>query len=293
MKTRYIARTKIPGVPHHAKAGNLNNCILQEGSSGQLIIILDCDMLPEPCMARTVAPFFFKKLPLDAAGGERRGPVDEGGLDPAGKPAVRAQLDMTVGLLQTPQAFYNLDSHDLLGQVSLYATVAQSVTQSTDVLHPLTVCLKAAMRATIRSDTSQCTQITATACVDEYTRSWSSACIVALAHQQWFNFYYWCSHPIHTVLTPPNCRLVSIRNNYCLRRYALEKVGGFSTGSITEDFKTSLNLCANGFVCKYFLQRMTRGVSPKELDAFMVQHTVYQQQLRHCEVCSLLLRTAA
>jgi hypothetical protein len=188
MKTRYIARTKIPGVPHHAKAGNLNNCILQEGSSGQLIIILDCDMLPEPCMARTVAPFFFKKLPLDAAGGERRGPVDEGGLDPAGKPAVRAQLDMTVGLLQTPQAFYNLDSHDLLGQVSLYATVAQSVTQSTvsvrgqkkshffgffcpllyflsrkDVLHPLTVCLEAAMCAAIRSDTSQCEQITATA----------------------------------------------------------------------------------------------------------------------------------
>jgi cellulose synthase/poly-beta-1,6-N-acetylglucosamine synthase-like glycosyltransferase len=54
-------------------------------------------------------------------------------------------------------------------------------------------------------------------------------------------------------------------------RYALEKVGGFSTGSITEDFKTSLNLCANGFKCKYFLQRMTRGVSPKELDAFMIQ----------------------
>jgi hypothetical protein len=31
-------------------------------------------------------------------------------------------------------------------------------------------------------------------------------------------------------------------------------VGGFSTGSITEDFKTSLNLCAHGFQCKYFLQ---------------------------------------
>jgi hypothetical protein len=54
-------------------------------------------------------------------------------------------------------------------------------------------------------------------------------------------------------------------------RYAIEKVGGFSVGSITEDFKTSLNLCANGFKCKFFLQRMTRGVSPKELNSFMVQ----------------------
>jgi hypothetical protein len=49
------------GVPHHAKAGNLNNCILKAGSTGQLIIVLDCDMLPEKCMARTVAPFFYKR----------------------------------------------------------------------------------------------------------------------------------------------------------------------------------------------------------------------------------------
>ena len=61
MATRYVARIKTPGVPHHAKAGNLNNCIFNCESSGQLIIVLDCDMLPESCMARTVAPFFFKR----------------------------------------------------------------------------------------------------------------------------------------------------------------------------------------------------------------------------------------
>jgi hypothetical protein len=98
LQTRYIARTKIPGVPHHAKAGNLNNCILKEGSSGQLIIILDCDMLPEPCMARTVAPFFYHKLPL-TEGRERAGPADlKDGPD-----VQRAQFDLTTGLLQTPQ----------------------------------------------------------------------------------------------------------------------------------------------------------------------------------------------
>mmetsp|Transcript_4005 Transcript_4005/g.6109 ORF Transcript_4005/g.6109 Transcript_4005/m.6109 type:complete len:486 (+) Transcript_4005:1-1458(+) len=185
MKTRYIARTKIPGVPHHAKAGNLNNVILNEGSTGQIIIILDCDMLPEPCMARTVAPFFYKKLP-------KRGMDSEAGRR-------KAEFDLDTGLLQTPQAFYNLDSQDLLGQS--------------------------------------------------------------------YAFFYEClmSGWDGTGCTP--CCGTGVTFN----RYAMVKVGGFSVGSITEDFKTSLNMCANGFKCKYFLQRMTRGVSPKELNAFMIQ----------------------
>lgn len=191
MKTRYIARTKIPGVPHHAKAGNLNNCILKEGSDGQLIIILDCDMMPEPCMARTVAPFFYKKLDLKDR--NRLGVDDvEGGV-------VKAEFDFSTGLLQTPQAFYNLDTNDLLGQS--YAFFYE--------------CFMSGW------DGSGCT---------------------------------------------PCCG-----TGVTFSRYALTQVGGFSVGSITEDFKTSLNLCSHGFKCKYFLKRLTRGVSPKELDAFMVQ----------------------
>lgn len=27
----YIARDKVKGVPHHAKAGNINSCLLKEG----------------------------------------------------------------------------------------------------------------------------------------------------------------------------------------------------------------------------------------------------------------------
>eukprot|EP00624_Nannochloropsis_granulata_P002660 evm.model.NODE_23415_length_9299_cov_18.335304.1 len=34
---RYIARKKIPGVPHHAKAGNINNALMNEGTSGEFI----------------------------------------------------------------------------------------------------------------------------------------------------------------------------------------------------------------------------------------------------------------
>jgi hypothetical protein len=50
---------------------------------------------------------------------------------------------------------------------------------------------------------------------------------------------------------------------------------------------TSLTLVANGYTCKYFLQRMTRGVSPKELDAFMVQVRYYT----HCTDTCMLLAT--
>jgi cellulose synthase/poly-beta-1,6-N-acetylglucosamine synthase-like glycosyltransferase len=194
MSTRYVARIKIAGIPHHAKAGNLNNIILNTGSgmgeyrsSGQLLIVLDCDMIPEPCLARTVAPFFFKKLPKGTPKFD-----EEGGR-------IKAELDPTVGLLQTPQAFYNLDTNDLLGQSYAFFYECQMTGW----------------------DGSGCT---------------------------------------------PCCG-----TGVTFSRVAMEAVGGFSIGSITEDFKTSLNMCANGFQCKYFLQRMTRGVSPKELNAFMIQ----------------------
>jgi cellulose synthase (UDP-forming) len=67
-------------------------------------------------------------------------------------------------------------------------------------------------------------------------------------------------------------------------RHAIESIGGFATGSITEDFMTSLTLAAAGFRCKYYLQRMTRGVSPKELDAFMVQ-VLLHSALIHTHFC--------
>ncbi len=187
MQTKYVARIKIPGVPHHAKAGNLNNVILNEGSTGQLIMVLDCDMLPEPCFPRTIAPFFFNRLPEGTPKYD-----EEGG-------PIRAQLDPDMGLIQTPQAFYNIDRKDLLGQN--YAFFYECVMSGWDG--------------------SGCTPCCGTGVV--------------------------------------------------FARPAMETLGGFSVGSITEDFKTSLNFCANGYKCKYYLKRMTRGVAPKELNAFMIQ----------------------
>ena len=48
LHVRYIARVKTPGVPHHAKAGNLNNAILKAETSGDYILVLDCDMVRSP-----------------------------------------------------------------------------------------------------------------------------------------------------------------------------------------------------------------------------------------------------
>ncbi len=44
-KIVYVARKKVKGVPHHAKAGNINSCLLKEGAKkGEFILVLDCDM---------------------------------------------------------------------------------------------------------------------------------------------------------------------------------------------------------------------------------------------------------
>ncbi|KAJ5899618.1 hypothetical protein N7495_004362 [Penicillium taxi] len=56
----YMAREKIPGVPHHFKAGNLNyglDAVTQlPGGAGQFMAALDADMIPEQEWLRAVLP---------------------------------------------------------------------------------------------------------------------------------------------------------------------------------------------------------------------------------------------
>ncbi|TPX09036.1 uncharacterized protein E0L32_001703 [Thyridium curvatum] len=56
----YLARTKIPGQPHHFKAGNLNYGLEQThllpGGAGQYMAALDADMIPEKDWLRAVLP---------------------------------------------------------------------------------------------------------------------------------------------------------------------------------------------------------------------------------------------
>ncbi|KAH6886329.1 nucleotide-diphospho-sugar transferase [Thelonectria olida] len=56
----YIARLKIPGVPHHFKSGNLNNGLdqmhLMPGGAGEFMAALDADMIPERDWLRALLP---------------------------------------------------------------------------------------------------------------------------------------------------------------------------------------------------------------------------------------------
>ncbi|MEH2284554.1 MAG: glycosyltransferase [Nostoc sp.] len=56
---RYIARPKPAGVPHHAKAGNLNYAIFSGETSGQFILTLDADHIPKPQFIKRVLPYFY------------------------------------------------------------------------------------------------------------------------------------------------------------------------------------------------------------------------------------------
>lgn len=56
----YRSRPKLPSVPHHFKAGNLNYGLEQtlsmEGGRGEFVAALDADMIPEPHWLRAILP---------------------------------------------------------------------------------------------------------------------------------------------------------------------------------------------------------------------------------------------
>src|SRR5687767_11727451 len=62
-----------------------------------------------------------------------------------------------------------------------------------------------------------------------------------------------------------------------LRRKALEEIGGFATGSITEDIETSLLLHARGWKSAYLNESLAFGLAPASAKAFHVQHLRWGQ----------------
>jgi cellulose synthase (UDP-forming) len=88
----------------HAKAGNLNNALLQTNSP--LVLTLDADMIPKSNFLLRTVPYFFLPQMKKTAGGAWI-PRDEG--DPA--------REEKIGFVQTPQSFYNPD----LFQYNLYS----------------------------------------------------------------------------------------------------------------------------------------------------------------------------
>lgn len=62
-----------------------------------------------------------------------------------------------------------------------------------------------------------------------------------------------------------------------LRRSALDAIGGFATGTITEDLHTSLRLHKHGFTSVYFPAPLAYGLAPDSPHAFLVQRLRWGQ----------------
>jgi cellulose synthase (UDP-forming) len=62
-----------------------------------------------------------------------------------------------------------------------------------------------------------------------------------------------------------------------LRRSALDEVGGFATGTITEDIETSLLLHSRGWKSVYLNETLAYGLAPASAMAFHIQHLRWGQ----------------
>ncbi|ALF56390.1 cellulose synthase [Nostoc piscinale CENA21] len=88
----YIARPKPVGVPHHAKAGNLNYAIFSGETAGEFILTLDADHIPKPQFLKRVLPYFYTYNLFTGKYEQNR-----------------------IAFVQTPQDFYNIPSGDPFG----------------------------------------------------------------------------------------------------------------------------------------------------------------------------------
>jgi cellulose synthase (UDP-forming) len=91
-RLRYIARPKQPGVPHHAKAGNLNYAIFSGETIGDFILTLDADHIPKPQFIKRVLPYFYTYNLFTGKYEQNK-----------------------IAFVQTPQDFYNIPPGDPFG----------------------------------------------------------------------------------------------------------------------------------------------------------------------------------
>jgi cellulose synthase/poly-beta-1,6-N-acetylglucosamine synthase-like glycosyltransferase len=90
---RYHTRQYVEG---HAKAGNVNDILFTEPTDAEFVLILDCDMAPEPDILHKMIPYFYTNGDtVNDKKGER---------------------DITCAFVQSPQHFENIVGVDFLGQ---------------------------------------------------------------------------------------------------------------------------------------------------------------------------------
>lgn len=162
----------------HAKAGNLNNAL--SISDGEFIVSLDADHVPLPNFIDRTLGYF---------------------------------EDEAVAFVQTPQAFYNLDSFQ----------------------H--------------RFDPKQ-------------RRMWTEQSLffsVIQPGKDFWNAAFYCG----------SCAMI--------RRNSLEAIGGFATGTITEDIHTSIRLHAKGFKSIYHNESLAYGIAAQTALPFYIQRLRWGQ----------------
>ncbi len=189
---KYIRRPKAPGVPHHAKAGNINHALLKGGVSGEYVLVLDADMVPRRELLLSTMGHFLKDGALPLLRQVADGLATPGKV-PA-RPYWKALCRPKAGYLQLPQRFYNVPRGDPLGHASrfFYGPMLRG-----------------------RDGCGACP------CV-------GTGCIFA--------------------------------------RDALVANGGQAIGSITEDYKTSIQLLAGGFWSGYLEEDLVYGQAPEDME---------------------------
>jgi len=66
-----------------------------------------------------------------------------------------------------------------------------------------------------------------------------------------------------------------------VRRSALERIGGFATGTVTEDLHTSIRLHACGFKSIYHAEPLAFGIAPESIEPFIGQRVRWGQGAMH------------
>lgn len=66
-----------------------------------------------------------------------------------------------------------------------------------------------------------------------------------------------------------------------IRRSALEEIGGFATGTITEDLHTSLRIHAKGHESVYHAEPLAFGLAPESIQPFLAQRVRWGQGAMH------------
>lgn len=119
----YVARAKVKGVPHHAKAGNINSALLLEAPTrGDFVLVLDCDMLCSSDMLVASVGHFYEQRgnvvdsSAAATSFSKRDDVESGGRSDSSNLDAHTLWTRKpkMAFLQLPQDFYNLSPKDPL-----------------------------------------------------------------------------------------------------------------------------------------------------------------------------------